>query len=100
MTHFAARAKERGLDDIDQDALHKDLRIALADPIRWHEYVEPVFALEGGAYLWRFRAKPDTFHYVVARNGGPITILTEAMMRRYRDVRKGKKFQKLWDPKA
>lgn len=100
MTHFAARAKERGLDGIDAAALHNDLRIALADPMRWHEYVEPVFALEGGSYLWRFRAKPDTFHYVVARDGRPITIMPEAMMRQYRKVRKGGKFQKLWEPKA
>jgi len=71
-THFATRASERAQAD-DTDALYHDLRIALADPERWSDYIELVKRLKDGASAYRFRIATG-FFYVIAKCGRPVTI--------------------------
>jgi len=94
--HAAKRAEERGIPKDMVETILRDLRAALADPIRYHKFIDPMFKLESGLKLWRFRAVPGCFHYALASRAGDIvSIMTEAQMRTYKAVRKGGKFEKL-----
>ena len=99
-THFTERAAARGLSGFGYD-LQFDLAMAISDPIRWHEFVEPVMPAPGGAHIWRFRAVPDEFHYAVAcanperpHGVAVMTVLTEEMMQAYKIGRRKKSKKK------
>lgn len=77
--HFAARARQRA-NVTDPNALYQDLRIALADPDRWHEYIEPVRRLNADTTAYRFRIATGIF-YAVVKNKNPVTIYTQDQMR-------------------
>lgn len=78
-THFAVRAEERASVE-NAAGLFEDLRIALSDPDRWTDYIEPVKDLKNGAMAYRFRISTGIF-YAVTRDGFPITIFTQEQMR-------------------
>jgi hypothetical protein len=79
MTHFQQRAVEHtGISD--PDALYCDLRIALADPDRWSDYIEPVKTLADGSTAYRFRIMSGIF-YAVVKDGYPLTVYTQTHMR-------------------
>lgn len=77
--HFASRARQRA-NVADPNALYQDLLIALADPDRWHEYIEPVRRLNADTTAYRFRIATGIF-YAVVKNKKPVTIYTQDQMR-------------------
>ena len=76
--HFEQRAKDRAGINAASD-LYNDLRIALQDPDRWAEYIEPVKRMDDNATAYRFRTVEGIF-YVLAKNAHPVTIYTQAQM--------------------
>lgn len=98
MNHALARAKERIGEDIPPE-LFDDLRIALADPERWSDYVEPVITGRDGATIYRFRVAHGIF-YAVSRNGYPATILTQEQFRAKRRIKRAARQRPAWfDPR-
>lgn len=90
--HFAQRVAER-IGPVDAGALFRDLRLALADPHRWSDYVERVMPLPRHGTAWRFRVGQGFFYAVVVQ-GVPITVLTQAQMREYKATRRRRKEHK------
>jgi hypothetical protein len=98
MTHALVRARERISEDIPPE-LMEDLRIALSDPGRWSDYIEPVMDRHDGATIYRFRVVHGIF-YVVARNGYPVTILTQEQFRAKRRIKRAARQRpKCYDPR-
>jgi len=98
MSHALARAKERIGEDIPDDLL-TDLRIALADPDKWSDYIEPVISGYDGAIIYRFRVEHGIF-YAVSRNGRPVTILTQEQFRGKRRIKRALRQRPGWfDPR-
>jgi hypothetical protein len=77
-THFVHRAKERAGISAASD-LYGDLRIALQNPDRWSDFIEPVKKVSDGAVAYRFRTEEGIF-YVIAKDCYPITIFTQSQM--------------------
>ena len=94
MSHALARAKERISADIP-DALLADLRIALANPDKWSAYIEPVIGLRDDAMTYRFRVEQGIF-YCIARNGYPVTILTQEQMKSKKRITKASRQRPGW----
>lgn len=94
MNHAIARAKERISADIP-DALMDDLRIALADPDKWAAYIEPVIGLREGTMTYRFRVNEGIF-YCIARNGYPVTVLTQEQMKSKKRITKASRQRPGW----
>ncbi len=84
--HFAERARERiGLEK--SGALEKDLKIAIQDPERWHEYIELVFSFNDTRMIYRFRVEQGIY-YVLCDEGKLVTCLTQDMLKEYKKKHK------------
>lgn len=82
-SHFECRALDR-IGAIDPNALYADLKLALSNPDRWQGYIERVINVRKDVTIWRFRIECGIF-YVLEKKRHPVTILTQDMVRGYKD---------------
>jgi hypothetical protein len=87
--HFARRLRERaGIKDAD--AVYADLRVALADPDSYPDFVEFVMKAVDGKDFYRVKLTTGSF-YVLASGAFPVTVYDQKQMRRKKDNRRRKK---------
>ncbi len=87
--HFAKRLRERA-GITDTDAVYADLRVALADPERYPDFVEFVMKAADGKDFYRVKLETGCF-YVLASRAFPVTVYTQEQMRRQKENRRRKK---------
>lgn len=78
-SHFAIRARERGILTVDGEILKAAIEAALRDPEQ--TMLDKVCVSVGGGVIYRFFV-PDGVFYAVVRNGVAATVLTQAMVRK------------------
>lgn len=85
-THFAERAAEYGIT-CNGDALKIAIERAIAKGDS--KTAEKVIAMKGGTTAWRFFVQGTPFYAIVSNaTGGAMTIYTQDMMRRVKEVKK------------
>jgi hypothetical protein len=88
-THFAMRLRERaGINDAA--AVYQDLRIALANPEQYPDYLDFVMKAPDGKDIWRVKLETGRF-YIIAAGTFPVTVYTQHHMRRAKENRRRKK---------
>jgi hypothetical protein len=88
-THFAMRLRERaGIKDAA--AVYQDLRIALANPEQYPDYLDFVMKAPDGKDIWRVKLETGRF-YIIAAGTYPVTVYTQHHMRRAKENRRRKK---------
>jgi hypothetical protein len=87
--HFTKRLRERaGITDV-AGAVYRDLRIALADPERYGDFV---MKSHDGKDFWRVKLETGIF-YVLASGTFPVTVYDQKQMRRQKDNRRRVKWR-------
>lgn len=87
--HFAKRLRERaGIQDAA--AVYADLRVALANPERFPDFIDFVMKAADGKDIWRVKMETARF-YIVAAGAFPVTVFTQYQMRRQKENRRRKK---------
>ncbi len=90
--HFTKRLREQaGITDV-AGAVYRDLRIALADPERYGDFIDFVMKAKDGKNIWRVKAETGVF-YVLAAGTFPVTVFTQEQMRRQKDNRRRVKWR-------
>ena len=86
-SHFAQRARERGIASVDGEVLRNTLRRAVINSNG--ELIEVVFSVGKGRKIWRFQVAEGVFYAVINdETNDPITVITQAQMKRYRQIRR------------
>lgn len=87
--HFSMRLRERaGIKDTA--AVYADLRVALAAPDRYPDFIEFVMKAKDQKDIWRVKVASGLF-YILAAGTFPVTVFTQEQMRRQKDNRRRKK---------
>lgn len=89
--HFARRLRERA-GITDAAAVYADLRTALADPDRYPDFIDYVMPSHDGKSFWRVKLETGIF-YVLAAGTFPVTVYTQAQMRRQKENRRRVKWR-------
>lgn len=87
--HFAMRLRERA-GITDAAAVYSDLRVALANPERYPDFIEFVMKAADGKDFWRVKLETGIF-YVLAAGTFPVTVYSQHHMRRQKENRRRKK---------
>lgn len=89
--HFSMRLRERaGIKDTV--AVYNDLRVALADPDRYSDFIDFVMEAKDGKDIWRVKLETGRF-YIVASGTFPVTVFTQEQMRRQKENRRRVKWR-------
>ena len=87
--HFSMRLRERaGIKDTA--AVYADLRVALANPDRYPDFIDFVMKAADGKDFWRVKLETGIF-YVLCAGTFPVTVYTQHHMRRVKENRRRKK---------
>lgn len=87
--HFSMRLRERaGIQDTA--AVYNDLRVALANPERYPDFIDFVMKAADGKDFWRVKLATGIF-YVLCAGTFPVTVYTQHHMRRVKENRRRKK---------
>ena len=87
--HFSMRLRERaGIQDTA--AVYADLRIALANPERYPDFIDFVMKAPDGKDIWRVKLETGRF-YIIAAGTFPVTVYSQHHMRRVKENRRRKK---------
>ncbi len=87
--HFAKRLRERA-GITDAAAVYADLRVALANPERFPDFIDFVMKAADGKDFWRVKLETGIF-YVLCAGTFPVTVYSQHQMRRQKENRRRKK---------
>ena len=87
--HFAERCRERGITSVDPVILALDIEKAVREED--HRKVERVYGYKGSS-VWRFYLPVEGIFFAVLddASGKIKTVITQEMLRTYKDMRKGR----------